>query len=123
MPKAKNKKVLSVTVDADLYDKIDMICEIQRDTRSGFVERALHAAVQEKEEALADMESPTNRLIFDMLSKSPDRLIHMVMKLIGEKVTAEDLERIRKNTPLLAEEGKRRQQLKKKGGKKNESGQ
>ena len=117
---SQTKKVLSVTIDADLYAKIDKICEIQGDSRSAFVERVLYYAALEKEEVLSDLESPINRAIYDILAKTPDKLIHMATRMVGEKLTNEELERIRKNTPLLAEEGKKRQ-TKKKGGKRDES--
>lgn len=113
MTREVSKKVLSVTIDIELYEKIDMICELQGDTRSAFVERALKYAIQDKEEYLADMEKPHYRMIYDIMSKTPDTFIHLATKIIGESLNDEELARIRKNTSLYAAEGIKRQQQKK----------
>jgi hypothetical protein len=121
MTDSKNKKILSVTIDPYLIDKIDHVCRIQGDSRSAFVERAVREALNFKDEFMRDMENPIARALYTSMAKAPEQLFHVIAKIAGENMTSDDVERLRRNTSLWAEEGKKKQVLKKKGGKKDES--
>lgn len=122
MTEAKNKKILSISIDPDLLDRIDALCRLEGKSRSAYVERYLRNSVEGKESVLADMESPFNRAIFETLVKTPKPIIQAIAKIMGDNMTDEDWARVQKNAPQYTDEGKKQQQQKKKtGGKKNAS--
>ncbi len=112
------KKILSISIDPDLLDRIDSLCRLEAESRSAYIERVLRNSVDGKESVISDMESPLNRAIFETLVKTPKPIIQAISKILGETMTDDDWDRIQRNAPQYTGEGKKRQQQKKKGAKK-----
>ncbi len=79
------KDRITITINREVLERIDAVCEARGQARSPVIERMLANQVREEEEFVKATEHPLERLIMESLSKSPV-LIATIAKLIGEKL-------------------------------------
>lgn len=105
-----NKIRITVTVDPDLIERIDQVCEHLDESRSHFIERALHSTVDEEERWSEQMESPVLRTIYSKLANPA--ALRMMARIVGESLTDEEIEAVQHRGRKAKEIGKKKKRSK-----------
>lgn len=92
------KERITITVDPDILTRLDALAEARGENRSAVVERMLRVRLEDEEQFVADMENPLKRAVIKALTVNP-AVLDFVSSVMGEEMTAEQLQRIRKKLP------------------------
>lgn len=108
----ENKTRWTITIDPELGRRLDAVCEAREQNRSEVIERIIKNAIVEEEGFVAAMEDPLQRVVMEVMQRTPG-LLAAVSRLVLDEATPERIERMRTALPVQIELGKRRQQAKK----------
>lgn len=111
MAEQENKVRWAVTIDPDLARRVDALAEIRGDSRSAMLERLVYRAIDIEEDYVNQMENPAVRLVTEVIVKHPG-VLDLVAKLVGEKITDEQIARAQRDVPLQAKRARERQRVK-----------
>lgn len=108
----ENKERITITLDAELLRRIDVVCADRHEPRSSYIERLLKDSMKEVESFRQDLENPVFRGIAKALVSTPG-VLTAIAKLAGNELSSEELAEIRKDMPRMIEQGRERQSTKK----------
>lgn len=106
-----NKERISMTIDPDLLQRMDAVCEARNEARAAFIERILKATIEAEEQFVADMESPVLRAIARIIAETPG-VTKFIASLAGHDTDPDNIERLKGELRKEIAKGKDRQKEK-----------
>lgn len=124
---AVRKKTVSIKLDPEVIDRIDVIADAEKRTRSYIVGDLVLAGLQQRESAVKLMTDQTMmRAMAEMLSKGA--VWNQMSKLLGEKITPDQVQAASEHFELTMNDMKEREaklmdtrKKRRKSGKENKS--
>src|SRR5688572_27055487 len=99
---SENKEKISISIDAALLRRIDVVCANRDEARSAFFERLAENQIGEEETFTRLMENPLWRGFLSALTSSP-AVLKAIATVAGDTMSDEELHHIRERLPELAE--------------------
>ncbi len=110
------KEKVSITLDARLLKRVDKLAELRGEGRSAVVELVLSRGIEEQEEYVKALENPLNRLVQDVLATAPPEVLQIVGRLVGERLSKCEVEKLRGDWKKQSKGAKERKGSRKKAG-------
>jgi predicted transcriptional regulator len=112
-----SKRTVSITLEESVLARVDGLASELGVTRTAFIERALESYVPEIEEHLHALENPLTREVYGLLTSRPS-LMKAISAAMLEKLSSEDIERIRERAPTFSAAAARRRKTNSPGNEK-----
>lgn len=105
------KHKFSISMDAELVDRLDAICEARDESRSSAIERMVRNEVPSEEKFVTGLESPIQQAIARIIVEQP-RVVQTLAALVGEHMTDEEAAKLKKGLEKQVSRANERRQTK-----------
>jgi|GEM_PF-1748429 len=113
MDNQEPKSKIAISIDAELLRRLDEVCHARQQSRSKIINRILIEQIDEEESFVRGLENPAVRAVMSVMINTPG-VVESMAKLVGEKMSSDDIDEMREGFKKQADLGKKRRGSKKK---------
>tara|TARA_R110002111_G_scaffold159236_2_gene225930 strand:- start:2140 stop:2490 length:351 start_codon:yes stop_codon:yes gene_type:complete len=110
---------ITVTIDPAVLQRIDVIAQSRKESRSATIERVLRNGAKDEEDMLEQVGTGIEGRVMAILLNNP-QILNVMSKLVGDQLTDTELTRLQDGGSNVVEAGKRYRSTHKTKSKKKE---